>query len=202
MDVADTHENNDDAFGRPGASRGTQCLSSNPLRLLGGERHARAVRDGYGSLFHGRSHIDQVDLEAFKTRHAVFGGSEFSGVRTSEQAQATGADLLWRGKKHFAWNTRKSFPTVPLSHIYPSERDRRKQTNAIPVRVIEYTLEGVADAEPMYRLVTNVLDQKAAPAEELAALYHERWEIETALDELKTHLRGAKSYCAAKLQIS
>lgn len=29
-----------------------------------------------------------------------------------------------------------------------------------------------------------------APAKELAALYHERWEIETALDELKTHLRG------------
>src|SRR6202030_2265055 len=40
--------------------------------------------------------------------------------------------------------------------------------------------------------VTTILDHDKAPAIELAALYHERWEIETALDELKTHLRGAK----------
>jgi hypothetical protein len=45
--------------------------------------------------------------------------------------------------------------------------------------------EGVADAEPIYRLVTTILDHEQAPAFELAALYHERWEIETALDELK-----------------
>jgi hypothetical protein len=51
---------------------------------------------------------------------------------------------------------------------------------------------GVADAEPLYRLVTTILDHTQASAQELAALYHERWEIETALDEMKTHLRGAK----------
>src|SRR6202035_1659086 len=50
----------------------------------------------------------------------------------------------------------------------------------------------VKDAEPIYRLITTILDPTQAPAKELAALYHERWEIETALDELKTHLRGAK----------
>jgi IS4 transposase len=57
--------------------------------------------------------------------------------------------------------------------------------------VAEHRLEGVADAEPLYRLVTTILDPAQAPAEELAALYHERWEIEGALAELKTHLRGA-----------
>ena len=59
------------------------------------------------------------------------------------------------------------------------------------MRVIEYRLEGIADAEPLYRLVTTILDPAQAPATDLAALYHERWEIEGALDELKTHLRGA-----------
>src|SRR6201997_5873026 len=59
------------------------------------------------------------------------------------------------------------------------------------VRVIEYRLDGVAGAEPLYRLITTILDPDHASARELAALYHERWEIETALDELKTHLRGA-----------
>ena len=51
----------------------------------------------------------------------------------------------------------------------------------IRVRVIEYRLEGVEGAEPSYRLLTTILDPGAAPAEELAALYHERWEIEGAL---------------------
>ena len=66
------------------------------------------------------------------------------------------------------------------------------------VRVIEYCLEGVAGAEPIYRLVSTILDPDQAPAEELAALYHERWEIETALAELKTHLRGAKIVLRSK----
>jgi len=66
------------------------------------------------------------------------------------------------------------------------------------VRVIDYRLEGVADAEPVYRLGTTILDPSAAPAEELAALYQERWEIEGALDELKTHLRGAQIVLRSK----
>ena len=35
-------------------------------------------------------------------------------------------------------------------------------------------------------------------AKELAALYHERWEIETAFDELKTHLRGPRIVLRSK----
>jgi IS4 transposase len=82
--------------------------------------------------------------------------------------------------------------------IYPSPRDRSQQRHGLPVRVIEYTLQGVADAEPIYRLLTSILDPKQAPAQEVAALYHERWEIETALDELKTHLRGARIVLRSK----
>jgi hypothetical protein len=85
-----------------------------------------------------------------------------------------------------------------LSRIYPSERDWRHKTNGIVVRVLDYQLEGVAGAEPLYRLVTTILDHPKAPAQELAALYHERWEIETALDELKTHLRGSKIVLRSK----
>jgi IS4 transposase len=66
------------------------------------------------------------------------------------------------------------------------------------VRVIEYRLQDVPGAEPIYRLITTILDPKLAPAKELAALYHERWEIETALDELKTHLRGAQIVLRSK----
>jgi IS4 transposase len=66
------------------------------------------------------------------------------------------------------------------------------------VRAIDYRLQDVPEAEPVYRLITTLLDPQQAPAPELAALYHERWEIETALDELKTHLRGAQIVLRSK----
>ena len=66
------------------------------------------------------------------------------------------------------------------------------------MRVVDYCLKDVKDAEPIYRLITTILDHAQAPAKELAALYHERWEIETALDELKTHPRGAQIVLRSK----
>jgi hypothetical protein len=48
-----------------------------------------------------------------------------------------------------------------------------------------YQLEGIPDAEPIYRLVTTILDPLQAPAQELAALYHERWEIENTFDDMQ-----------------
>ena len=84
------------------------------------------------------------------------------------------------------------------SCIYASERDWRHRTNDVVVRVIEYQLEGIANAEPLCRMATTILDPAAGPPEGLAALYHERWEIQTALDELKTHLRGAQIVLRSK----
>src|SRR3954465_4452799 len=57
---------------------------------------------------------------------------------------------------------------------------------------MEHLRGGVAAPEPLCGLVTTILDPAQAPAADLAALYHERWEIEGALAELKTHLRGAR----------
>ena len=54
------------------------------------------------------------------------------------------------------------------------------------------------DAEPVYRLITTILIPKDAPARELAAIYHDRWEIENAFDEFKTHLRGSKIVLRSK----
>src|SRR5207237_7171551 len=85
-----------------------------------------------------------------------------------------------------------------LSRIYASTSDRRNRRNGIVVRVIDYRLENVEGSESLYRLITTILDHQRAPAKELAALYHERWEIETTLDELKTHLRGAQIVLRSK----
>ncbi len=85
-----------------------------------------------------------------------------------------------------------------LTTVYPSAKDRRHRTGGVRVRVVEYRLEGVAGAEPLYRVLTSILDPQRAPAAELAALYHERWEIEGALAELKTQLRGARVVLRSK----
>ena len=123
----------------------------------------------------------------------------FFGCALYAQARATGAELLWRLRKNLRLPCEERLADGSyLSTLYPSEKDRRQRASGITVRVIDYRLEGVADAEPLYRLATSILDPEAAPAAELAALYHERWEIETALDELKTHLRGARIVLRSK----
>jgi hypothetical protein len=125
----------------------------------------------------------------------------FFGYEMWRQAQAKGADLLWRIKRNARLPCEEPLPDGSyLSHIYPSETDRRHETNGVKVRVIDYRLEGVADAEPIYRLVTTILDPAIASAKELAALYHERWEIETALGELKTYVRAGKIVLRSKTQ--
>ena len=116
-----------------------------------------------------------------------------------EKAASTGADLLCRVKKNLVLPCQARLADGSyLSTIYASPTARRKNQGGVQVRVIEYALEGLPGAEPLYRLVTTILDPDEAPAQELAALYHERWEIETALGELKTHLRGAQIVLRSK----
>jgi hypothetical protein len=101
----------------------------------------------------------------------------FFGFELWQLAQGTGADLLWRMKKNMRMACEKRLPDGShLSRVYPSERDWRHKTNGIDLRVIDYRLEGIEGAEPIYRLATTVLDPGKAPAEELAGLYHERRE--------------------------
>ena len=115
----------------------------------------------------------------------------FNCFRLWELAHGTGAELVWRLRKDLVLPREKSLEDGSfLSTFFKSPEDRRKNRNGIQVRVVEYTLEGLQDSEGIYRLATTILDPNQAPAKELAALYHERWEIESVFDELKTHLRG------------
>jgi hypothetical protein len=103
----------------------------------------------------------------------------------------TGAELLWRVKSNLILKPHKFLPDGSyLSHVYASQQDRKNQVNGTVVRVIDYKFKWVRKSEH-YRLITTILDPEIAPAEELAILYHDRWEIETSLGECKTKLKGA-----------
>ena len=198
LDVADTRPNVQ-AFGRPAASRGASAFPQ--------IRFVSLVENGTHVLFGtqlGPCHAGEITLArdvvpALQPGMLCLADRMFFGWALWHQARQTGAALLWRVRKSLRLPVLERFPDGSYrTVIYRSARDRRHATQGTAVRVIEYTLPGVRDAEPLYRLVTTILDPTAAPAADLAALYHERWEIETALDELKTHLRGARVVLRSK----
>jgi len=191
LDVADEKGNNE-AFGRPGASRGESAYPK--IRFVSLVENGTHVLFGSRMADYATSEIAlaKTVLSSLVTGMLCLADRGFFGFEMWKQAAATGADLLWRVRKNIHLPCEKRLPDGSyLSRIYPSQQDQRRERNGIVVRVIEYRLEGIEGAEPLYRLATTILDHELAPAAELAALYHERWEIETAFDELKTHLRGA-----------
>jgi hypothetical protein len=198
LEVADTTENAT-AFGRPGGGRGEGAfpqvrfvaLVENGTHVLFGAR--------LGSFADGETTLAHAVVPALGPGMLCLADRQFFGHALWREAAATGADLLWRVKRNLRLPREAVLADGSfLSTVYPSEKDRRHRTAGVRVRAVEYRLEGIADAEPLYRLVTTILDPAEAPAAELAALYHERWEIEGALAELKTHLRGARVVLRSK----
>jgi hypothetical protein len=198
MEVADQAAN-DQAFGRPGASRGESAFPQ--LRFVSLVENGTHVLFGtqQGPYATGEITLAKTVVGALRRGMLCLGDRNFFGFPLWTLASSTGADLLWRIKTKARLPPEQPLPDGSyLSRVYASDTERRHQRNGQRVRVIEYRLHGVSDAEPIYRLVTTLLDPGPAPAAELAALYHERWQIETAMAELKTHLRGAKLVLRSK----
>jgi hypothetical protein len=188
----------EEAFGRPGAGHGESAFPQTRIVSL--------VENGTRVLFGAKvagCKISELALTK-EVRPSLDGGMlcladrNFFGFDLWKLAQGTGAALVWRIKQSRAMPQDKGLADGSyLSRVYPGDK-RKRTSDGILVRVIDYQLHGVADAEPMYRLVTTILDPARASAQELAALYHERWEIETVFGELKTHLRGSKIVLRSK----
>jgi len=198
LDLTDTVAN-DEAFGRQQGDRGPSgfpqvrfvSLVENGTHVLFGSRLAPYAT--------GEVTLAYEVVPALKPGMLCLADRLFYGFPLWTQAAATGADLVWRVRCNLRLPCHQRLADGSyLTRIYRAKASRKHPENWRTVRVIEYTLEGVADAEPCYRLITTILDPQRAPAEELAALYHERWEIETALDEFKTHLRGARIVLRSK----
>jgi hypothetical protein len=198
LDVADTKEN-DKEFGRPGAGRGASAFPK--LRFValvecGTHVLWGAQMDKYAT---GEVTLAHQVVESLRADMLCLADRGLFSYQLWRKAANTGADLLWRVKQGQRLEMEQRLEDGSyLSHIYASSSHRSHRRNGVAVRVIEYQLKGVQGAERLYRLVTTILDSTKAPAAELASIYHERWEIETALDELKTHLRGAQIVLRSK----
>ena len=190
FDVGDTPAN-ENAFGRPGASRGRSAFPQ--VRCVGlVECGTHAIFDlAAGPCTTSELELAKSLIGSLKPEMLCLADRNYFSYERWKEAAATGAQLLWRVKSNLILPCEKRLEDGSyISSIYPSAKDRRHRRNRIPVRVIEYRLEGVEKPEPLYRLLTTILDPTLAPALEVAVLYHERWEIENTFDEVKIHLRG------------
>lgn len=187
---------NVERFGKPSNDQGKGAFPQVRLVALA-ECGTHAI---FGAAMGGVSVGEQDLLRRLLGKLAagmlVIADRNFLGFTLWRECAATGADLLWRAKS----DTR--LPVVEeladgsyLSYLVaPGTRGRGKR---ITVRVIEYTLQARESEHPhkageVYRLVTTILDPEAAPAEDLAEAYAQRWEIESVFDEIKTHQQDAR----------
>jgi hypothetical protein len=144
-----------------------------PSEHRGARRLLRSITPGMLVLWDGGLHSADL-LVAVRARGAHVLSRLPSGVRLPV------AEPLPDGS-YLAWLT--------------SGQDWQRHRQArLLVRVVAYTLTD--PARPGYserhRLVTTLLDPRAAPTLDLVVGYHERWEIELAIDEQDTHLRQAQ----------
>jgi hypothetical protein len=117
------------------------------------------------------------------------------------KASSTGAELVWRTKSNHVLPVDERLSDGSYLSSLHAIVNFKRRAEGIPVRVIEYAIDdlGRPQAQERYRLLTTILDPEAAPAEELAAVYTQRWEIELALDELKTHQRSPRLVLRSKM---
>ena len=198
LDTADTSDN-EKAFGRPGAGRGTSAFPKiRFVALLENGTHVLwAAR--MGPYATGEITLANEVVLSLRKGMLCLADRGFVSYQLWLTGAQTGADLLWRTRENAQLEVERRLRDGSyLSHLYASTADRRHRRNGIAVRVIDYRLKSVPEAAPVYRLITTILEPAQASAKELAALYHERWEIETALDELKTHLRGSQIVLRSK----
>jgi hypothetical protein len=177
-------------FGYPGSRNGHAGYPHAQCAVLA-ECATHAILDAnMGAYRDSEWQVCQPLLRSLKPGMLCLADRGFKAYEYWRQAKQTGAQLLWRCRNDRQLPVHQELADGSyLSVIYPPGKGRRAgAAEAITVRVIEYELPGLPDGQPRYRLLTTLLDPATAPALELAALYHERWEVEAVFDELKTHL--------------
>lgn len=121
------------------------------------------------------------------------------GLHSYAMVQATlaqGCDYLGRVPANVKFVVEQTLEDGSyLAWIAPSGKLKRKGCGRIQVRVIEYTIDSPdqPEVQQVYRLITSLMDTEQFPAPLLATEYHQRWEVEGTLDELKVHLLGRKT---------
>jgi hypothetical protein len=198
LDLADTPAN-DRHFGRPGVNKGERSAFPQARVVALAECGTHAMFDAVIGPYKTSENALSADLLGrLAPGMLCLADRGFYSFTAWQNASATGADLLWRVKDNLKLEPVTDLPDGSwLADVFDSVADRRRQ-RPVRVRVIEYTVADGRELTGPYRLLTTILDHDQAPAAELAGAYAQRWEIETAFDELKTHQRGPRQVLRSK----
>ena len=198
MDVADERANAE-YFGYPAASRGQSAFPQ--ARVLGLVECGTHVIVSADIAPYARSENSMAAERLpswLRKDMLVMADRGFYSFKLWTLACLSGAALLWRVSSTIKLPAQQVLSDGSyLSTVFDSEDTARRHGRT--VRVVEYTLaDSAVPTQDSYRLVTTLLDPEQAPGQELAALYHERWEIEGVFDEFKTHLRANSTVLRSK----
>jgi hypothetical protein len=207
LDVADTPENVEE-FGL--SQSGPQRSAYPQVRVVGlGECGSHAIIDAAMDACRvGEQSLLPELFRSLEPDMLVLADRNFYGFKLWQQATETGAALLWRvgstvttpvitelsDGSYLSVVVRKGirpYHRAALIEAVASGTDIHP-AQGIAVRVVEYDVPDRAGngRNERIRLITSILDPDDTPAIELAAAYHERWEYEGLIDEIKTHMRG------------
>jgi hypothetical protein len=202
LDVTDTAVNAE-FFGRPGVNKGEQAAFPQALVVALAECGTHAIFAAQvGSYRQSESTLTPSLLAGLSPGMLLLADRGFFSYALWRSAIGTGADLLWRirtdpvsPKPTHVRDLADGSWLAQLRGLTPAAARRQEP---MLVRVIDYRIEDGRENGSSYRLFTTLLDPTEAPAEDLAAAYAQRWEIELAFDELKTHQRGPRTVLRSK----
>jgi hypothetical protein len=198
LDLADTLAN-DAHFGRPGVMKGERSAFPQARVVALAECGTHAMFEAIiGPYTTSENALSRELLGRLTKGMLCLADRGFYSFEAWQKAKETGADLLWRMKDNIRLEAVKDLPDGSwLAEVFHSTKDTRRR-HPVTVRVVEYTVDDGREPTGPFRLITTILDHRKASAGELAGAYTQRWEIETAFDELKTHQRGPRAVLRSK----
>ena len=158
----------------------TECGSHATIGLYLGRYEQAEIHGAYGLL-------PKLERGMLLMHDANFFGGAYL-----EALCAKGVLALFVLASTVALQRRRNLPDGSyLALLKPDPRALYPMKRPLWLRIIEYQItdERLGEPDRVYRLATTWLNPRTAPAKELLVLYHERWEIEIVVDEIKTHLR-------------
>ncbi|MGH3846749.1 MAG: IS4 family transposase [Pseudonocardiaceae bacterium] len=202
LDVADT-EVNAEHFGRPGVNKGEQAAfpQARVVALAECGTHAMFAAN-VGTYAESEATLTEPLLDRLEPGMLLTADRGFFSYALWRKALGTGADQLWRVRTDKAGPKPVHVEDLPdgswLAHLRRTTPASARREEPMLVRVIDYTIDDGRQNPTSYRLFTTLTDPDEVTAIELAAAYTQRWEIELAFDELKTHQRGPRTVLRSK----
>jgi phage baseplate assembly protein W len=172
---------------RGGATGGSSYPQLRLLALV--SCGTRTVIDAvFGPASSGETTYAADLLRSLRPGMLLLADRNFGSGPLAAQVAAAKADFLIRVK------TGNGAPGLPVLRRLP-DGSWLSRFGGVPVRVIDASwtvTTGTGRFTSDCRLITTLTDTARFPALDLAVLYHERWEIETAYLELKSTILGGR----------